>query len=253
MNDTRSGPDDARSGPNDTRSERRPARALAIDAVLFDLDGTLADTAPDLAAALNRVRVDRGLDPVPAAHLRSSSSHGARGLIGRGLGIAPDHPDYRELRDAFLAHYECALCVDSILFADVAAMLGAIESRALKWGIVTNKATRYTLPLLDLLGLGGRAGVVVCGDTTPHTKPHPAPLLHAAAALGVPPARCVYVGDAERDVTAGLAAGMRTIIARYGYIDAREDPESWPADGTIEGPSALLAWLPEVSPDTRPR
>ena len=237
----------------DAPAPARPARALPVDAVLFDLDGTLADTAPDLAAALNRVRVDRGLDPVPASHLRSSSSHGARGLIGAGMGVAPEHPDYLALRDAFLAHYECALCVDTMLFADVDALLGGIEARALKWGIVTNKATRYTMRLLDSLGLGERAGVVVCGDTTPHTKPHPAPLLAAAARLGVPAARCVYVGDAERDVAAGVAAGMRTIIARYGYIDAREDPQSWPADGVIDDPVALLAWLPELSPDTRRR
>jgi phosphoglycolate phosphatase len=237
----------------DGQTEHRFARALPVDAVLFDLDGTLADTAPDLAAALNRVRVDRGLAPVPAARLRSSSSAGARGLIGTGMGIAPDHPDYGALRDAFLGHYESALCVDTTLFADVDAMLGAIESRALRWGIVTNKATRYTMPLLDLLGLGGRAGVVVCGDTTPHTKPHPAPLLAAATGLAVLPSRCVYVGDAERDVAAGVAAGMRTIVARYGYIDAGEDPESWPADGAIDDPGALLAWLPAVSPDTRRR
>ena len=169
------------------------------------------------------------------------------------MGIAPDHPDYRELRDAFLMHYESALCVGTTLFADVEALLDEIESRALKWGIVTNKATRYTMPLLELLGLGGRAGVVVCGDTTPHTKPHPAPLLAGATGLGVPPSRCVYVGDAERDVAAGVAAGMRTIVARYGYIDAGEDPESWPADGTIDDPGALLGWLPAVIPDMRRR
>ena len=238
---------------SDAHPTSRSARILPVDAVLFDLDGTLADTAPDLAAALNRVRTDRGLAPFPASRLRSSSSHGARGLIGTGMGIAPDHPDYPALRDAFLSHYETGLCVDTALFADVEALLAAIEARALRWGIVTNKATRYTVRLLDLLGLGARAGVVVCGDTTPHTKPHPAPLLAAAQRLCVPPARCVYVGDAERDVIAGIAAGMRTIIARYGYIDAHDDPESWPADGAIEDPGALLAWLPGFSPGTRPR
>ena len=237
----------------DVQPERRYARALAVDAVLFDLDGTLADTALDLAAALNRVRIDRGLEPVPPARLRSSSSHGARGLIGTGMGIAPSHPDYHALRDAFLAHYESALCVDTTLFADVGAVLDEIESRALKWGIVTNKATRYTMPLLELLGLGGRARVVVCGDTTPHTKPHPAPLLAAATGLGVAPERCVYVGDAERDVAAGVAAGMRTLVARYGYIDVGEDPDRWPADGAIDDPGALLAWLPAVNLDTRRR
>jgi len=226
----------------------RVARALPIDAVLFDLDGTLADTAPDLAAALNRVRAARGLDPVPASRLRPSSSHGARGMLGTGMGVAPDHPDYPALRTAFLAQYEAGLCVDSTLFADVEALLDTIEARSLKWGIVTNKATRYTTPLLDLLGLGGRAAAVVCGDTTPHAKPHPAPLLAAAGHLGVAPSRCVYVGDAERDVTAGLAAGMHTIIARYGYIEAHEAPETWPADGLIDEPAALLAWLPDGRP-----
>jgi len=234
----------------DAQTNLRLASALPVDAVLFDLDGTLADTAPDLAAALNRVRVDRGLPPVPAADLRSSSSAGARGLIGTGMGVAPEHPDYRTLRDAFLVHYECALCVDTVLFADIDALLREIEARGLKWGIVTNKASRYTLPLLDALGLAGRAGVVVCGDTTPHTKPHPAPLLAAAAGLGIAPARCVYVGDAERDVAAGVAAGMRTIIARYGYIDAQESPHAWPADGIIENPRALLEWLPQINPGT---
>jgi phosphoglycolate phosphatase len=220
------------------------ARALPIDAVLFDLDGTLADTAPDLGAALNRLREGRGLDPVPIGKLRSSASHGARGLLRVGLGIAPEHPEYTALRDAFLAHYESALCVDSKLFAEVDALLDAIEARSLKWGIVTNKAARYTTPLLERLGLGGRAGAVVCGDSTPHPKPHPAPLLAAAGQLGVAPERCVYVGDAERDIAAGIAAGMRTIIARYGYIEAHECPEMWPADGGIDHPAALLGWLP---------
>jgi phosphoglycolate phosphatase len=228
----------------DASAAPREARALPVDAVLFDLDGTLADTAPDLAAALNRVREQCGLEPVPLARLRPSASHGARGLLGTGMGIAPGHPDYAGLRDAFLAHYEAALCVGTTLFAEVGTLLDAIEARALKWGIVTNKAERFTTPLLDSLGLGKRPGAVVCGDTTPFAKPHPAPLLAAAARLGVAPARCVYVGDAERDVTAGLAAGMRTIVARYGYIEPHETPDVWPADGFIDGPAALLAWLP---------
>ena len=228
----------------DASAVPRVARALPVDAVLFDLDGTLADTAPDLGAALNRVRHARGLHPVPLAQMRSSSSHGARGMLGAGMGIAPEHPDYKMLRDAFLAEYEAALCVGTTLFADVAALLDAIEARSLKWGIVTNKAVRYTTPLLKMLALDGRAGVVICGDTTPHAKPHPAPLLAAAERLGILPARCVYVGDAERDVTAGIAAGMHTIVARYGYIEAHEVPENWPADGEIDNARALLAWLP---------
>lgn len=219
-------------------------RPLAVDAVLFDLDGTLADTAPDLAAALNRVRAERGLDSVPLARLRPYASHGARGLLGAGMGIAPDHPDYATLREAFLDHYAAALCVETALFAEVAAVLDALDARALSWGIVTNKAARFTVPLLDALGLSRRAAALVCGDTTPHTKPHPAPLLFAAERLGVPPQRCVYVGDAERDVAAGVAAGMPTIVARYGYIEPQDQPDAWPMEGIIDSPSALLDWLP---------
>jgi phosphoglycolate phosphatase len=221
-------------------------RALPVDAILFDLDGTLADTAPDLAAALNRVRRARGLEPVPLARLRPYASHGARGLLGAGMGVAPDHPEYGALRDDFLVEYEAALCVETTLFADVEVVLGAIEARTLAWGIVTNKATRYTLPLLESLGLAGRAGAVVCGDTTPFAKPHPAPLLAAAERLGIDPLRCVYVGDAERDITAGVAARMRTIVARYGYIEPDDVPDTWPADGIVADPVELLAWLPSA-------
>jgi phosphoglycolate phosphatase len=221
-------------------------RVLAVTAVLFDLDGTLADTAPDLSAALNRVRSDRGLPPLPYLALRPFASHGARGLIGAGFGLAPADPEFAALRDAFLAHYEAALCVDSALFDEVLPLLDAIEARGLGWGIVTNKLTRYTLPLLDQLQLSPRAGAVVCGDTTPHAKPHPAPLLHAAQALGVLPAQCLYVGDAQRDIEAGVAAGMPAIVARYGYIEPGDTPDAWPAIGHIDRPFALLDWLPAL-------
>jgi phosphoglycolate phosphatase len=220
------------------------ARRLPVAAVLFDLDGTLADTAPDLAAALNRVRADRGLAPLPYADLRPLASHGARGLVGAGFGVAPNDAEFAALRDAFLAHYEAALCVESVLFDEIAELLDAIEARGLGWGIVTNKLTRYTLPLLDQLRLSPRAGAVVCGDTTPHAKPHPAPLLHAARTLGIPPAHCLYVGDAQRDIEAGVAAGMPAIVASYGYIEPDDRPASWPATGFIDRPSALLDWLP---------
>jgi len=221
-------------------------RTLSIDAVLFDLDGTLADTAPDLIAALNRVRGDHGRDPLPLAHLRPYASQGARGMLGAGMDVAPEHPDFPALRDAFLDYYALALCNHSKLFAGVVALLETIETRALKWGIVTNKATRFTTPLLEALELSGRPDVVVCGDTTPHAKPHPAPLLFAAEAMGVAPERCLYVGDAERDIVAGVAAGMPTIVARYGYIEPRETPHDWPAEGMIDDPEALLRWLPTL-------
>ena len=215
----------------------------AIDAVLFDLDGTLADTAPDLGAALNRVRHDRGLEPVPLAKLRPYASHGARGLIGAGMAVAPGDAGYVELRDAFLAHYAAALCVDSTLFAEIATVLDALDARALPWGIVTNKAARYTEPLLLSLRLAPRARTVICGDTTPHAKPHPAPLTEAASRLGVAPGRCVYVGDARRDIDAGKAAGMRTLVARWGYLEPGDVPDDWSADGVLDAPRALLDWL----------
>jgi phosphoglycolate phosphatase len=239
-------PDAAPAGAQSPRPRPAggPPRALAVDAVLFDLDGTLADTAPDLAAALNRVRVERGLASLPIAALRPYASHGARGLLAAGMGVGPDHATYETLRAAFLDHYATALCVESTLFAEVAALLDVLEARAFRWGIVTNKAERFTAPLLDALGLAARAGAVVCGDTTPHTKPHPAPLLLAARRLGVAPERCVYVGDAQRDIMAGAAAGMPTIVARYGYLEPQDEPMDWPAEGIIDSPAALLHWLP---------
>ena len=230
--------------PPGTPRAAEAARSLPVDAVLFDLDGTLADTAPDLVAALNRVRGDRGLDPLPYPALRQHASAAARGLVGAGFGIGPDHDDFPALRDAFLAHYASALCVLSALFEEVVALIDAIEARGLAWGIVTNKASRFTVPLIEALPPLPRAGTVVCGDTTPHTKPHPAPLLHAARELGVLPRRCLYVGDAERDVLAANAAGMPSIVAAYGYIEAHETPAAWPAAGLIDRPGALVDWLP---------
>jgi N-acetyl-D-muramate 6-phosphate phosphatase len=225
---------------------RRDTRALPVDAVLFDLDGTLADTAGDLSGALNRVRADRGLAPVPAAMLRAHASSGARGLLGAGMGITPASPDYEELREAFLAHYAACLAETTTLFAGVAELLDAIERRGLRWGIVTNKFSRFTEPVVASLALAERASAVVSGDTTPHTKPHPAPLLHAASGLALPPSRCVYVGDDLRDIVAGNAAGMATIVAEYGYIGAGETSDSWPATGWIADPLALLNWLPRA-------
>lgn len=218
-----------------------------LGAVLFDLDGTLADTAPDLSAALNRVRSDRGLLPLPLAQLRPYASHGARGLLGAGMAVAPGEPVYEELRDAFLAHYEAGLCVESALFAHIDTVLDALDARALPWGIVTNKATRYTTPLLTSLHLTPRAAAVICGDTTPFAKPHPAPLTEAAHRLGVAPARCVYIGDARRDIEAGKAAGMRTLVARWGYIEPEDAPDTWSADAILDDPAALLGWLQTAS------
>jgi phosphoglycolate phosphatase len=222
-------------------------RALPVDAVLFDLDGTLADTANDLSGALNRVRADRGLGPVPVQSLRAHASSGARGLLGAGMGITPESAEYAELRDLFLAHYASCLAETTTLFAGVPELLDAIEQRGLRWGIVTNKFARYTGPVVAALALTNRASSVVSGDTTPHAKPHPAPLLHAALDLQLPPSRCIYVGDDRRDIIAGNAAGMPTIVAEYGYIGEGESSTDWPATGWIADPLALLDWLPQSS------
>lgn len=219
-------------------------RSLAADAVLFDLDGTLADTAGDLATALNRVRADRGLAPVSVEGLRAHASSGARGLLGAGMGITPDSADYQVLRESFLTHYDACLAETTMLFAGVAEMLDAIERRGLRWGIVTNKFSRFTAPVVRALALTNRAATIVSGDTTPHPKPHPAPLLHAASNLRLAPSRCIYVGDDLRDIVAGNAAGMATIVAEYGYIGTGESSDAWPATGWIADPLALLNWLP---------
>ena len=223
---------------------KQRARVLPVRAVLFDLDGTLADTAPDLAGALNRVRHARGLDPLPLEQLRNHASHGARGLLAAGLAMDKSHAEFETVRDAFLDHYAQALCVETVLFAGTDEVLAEIARRGLKWGIVTNKASRFTLPLLERLTLHTRAGAVISGDTTPQSKPHPGPLLAAAAMLDVEPRDCVYVGDAERDVAAGRAAGMRTLIARYGYIHTDEAPDAWLADGSLDSITEVLEWLP---------
>lgn len=220
-----------------------PPGRLDVDAVLFDLDGTLADTAGDLAGALNRVRADRGQPPLPVESLRAHASAGARGLLGAGMGLAPDDPGYAAARDAFLAHYSACLADTTRLFDGVATMLEDLEARGLAWGIVTNKAERYTGPVVVSLGLAHRAGTIVCGDTTPHAKPHPAPLLHAASALRLAPSRCAYVGDDRRDIDAGNAAGMATLVASWGYLGNGDPPSAWPAHGWLASPGDLAGWL----------
>ena len=227
--------------------EPKAARPLPVRAVLFDLDGTLIDSAPDLGAAVNRMRVARGLPALAEGVLRPHASHGARGLVGAGFGVAPDHPDFLPLREEFLAGYAAALCERTVLFPGVAELLDVLERTGLPWGIVTNKATRLTLPLLDALALRLRPGCIVCGDTTARAKPHPEPLLAAAELLGVPAVDCLYVGDAERDVEAGNAAGMITLVARYGYIRDDELPDEWSAAGCLAAPLDLLHWLPRIA------
>ncbi len=216
---------------------------MSYPAVLFDLDGTIADTAPDLGYALNQQRLARSMPELPAETVRSHASSGARGLLKIGFNIAPEDAAYEEMRDEFLAIYEKNLARGSELFPGIASLLARIEQRGMAWGIVTNKAERFTFPLLSALGLIERAAVVICGDTTPHPKPHPAPLLAASDKLGIAAANCLYVGDDERDVQAGQAAGMPVIVARYGYLGNGSPPESWGADGYIDSPMELLDFL----------
>ena len=207
-------------------------------AVLFDLDGTLADTAPDLAAATNLLRTARGLEPKPYETLRAVASAGGRGLIGAAFGLFPEDADYPELLTGFLENYQAALAVHSTLFEGVATLLQSLRKQGIGWGIVTNKHARFTDPLVIQIGLR-EADCVISGDTTPFAKPHPEPMFEAARRLALDPKDCWYVGDDLRDIQAGRAAGMRTIAAAWGYCQAEELP-AWGADDIADTPLQLL-------------
>lgn len=212
---------------------------IALRAVLFDLDGTLLDTAPDMCAALNALRGQEGLEPLPVDQLRCHVSHGAARLISVGFGCG-EGPRFEALRRRFLDLYRADLHGRTRLFDGIENVLSALESAGTGWGVVTNKPAWLTDPLLQAMGLSSRAACVVSGDTLPQRKPHPMPLLHAAGLLEVPPAACVYIGDAERDIQAGRAAGMRTLVATFGYISQDEDPATWMADAMISHPRQIL-------------
>jgi phosphoglycolate phosphatase len=212
-------------------------------AVLFDLDGTLIDSAPDLAGACNDMRVERGLEPLPYEALRCVVGSGARGMVDIGFGVLPDDARYRPLRDEFLARYEARMTQETRVFPEALPVLDRLRERDLAWGIVTNKAMRFAKPLVAWLDFGGAVPVLVCGDSTPHAKPHPAPLLEAARRLGVAAADCAYVGDDRRDVDAGRAAGMRTVAAAWGYLGRGEPATAWGADVVLSRPADLLAWI----------
>ncbi len=214
-------------------------------AILFDLDGTLADTAPDLAAAINRIRIERGLEPTPYDQLRPTASAGARGLIGAAFHMQPEDDGYNQLRDLFLAYYQAAMTVHSRLFDGVPELLKTLTDHRIAWGIVTNKAARFTDPLIQQIGLQD-AGCAISGDTTPHSKPHPAPLLEAARRLGLPPEQCWYVGDDLRDIQAGKAAGMLTVAAAWGYCGQIE-PTTWQADMLADTPQAIANLLEKTT------
>ena len=215
----------------------------AIRTVLFDLDGTLVDSAPDLAGATNEMLVARGLPEVPFERLRPMVGAGARGMMGVAFGVSPKEMTVPALRDEFFDRDERRLLRATRPFDGVAAMLQALSDDGLSWGIVTNKSERFALPLARGLGWSERAAAVVGGDTTPHSKPHPEPLLEAARRAGVAPGECVYVGDDARDVLAGRAAGMPTIAVRWGYLGDGEPIEAWGADVVLDTPSQLVEWL----------
>lgn len=216
---------------------------MKFQAVLFDLDGTLADTAPDLGLALNIQRERHGLPALPQETIRPYASHGSKGLLGIGFGIAPGHPEFAAKREEYLALYDEVFCHAPTLFPGVAELLHDIERQGLKWGVVTNKPRRFTQPLIQALGLLARAACIVSGDDCPNSKPHPDTLLLACQQSDSRPEDCMYVGDAERDVVAGLAAGMATVVALYGYLDKQDQPATWGAQHMITTPQELLQLL----------
>jgi len=215
----------------------------APGAVLFDLDGTLVDSAPDLAGAGNEMRVQRGLVPLPFERFRPLAGSGARGMVAVAMQVTPDDESFLGLRDEFLELYAARLTRESRVFPDMWRVLAALDAQPVRWGVVTNKASRFTMPVLQGLGLATRAAVVISGDTTAHAKPHPAPLLEAARRIGIPPESCLYVGDDLRDVQAGRAAGMRTVAVAWGYLGVGEPIAAWNADAVIDRPHELLQLL----------
>lgn len=214
-----------------------------IRAVLFDLDGTLADTAPDLAAALNTLLAEECRPPLPFRVIRPVASHGSTGLIRLGFGKDPADEAFGRLRERLLAHYANNLCRETQLFPGVKQLLARLRQRKIRWGIVTNKPGYLAGPLITQLAFDDPPACLVSGDTTPNRKPHPEPMLHACAIAATRPAESLYVGDAERDIDAGRAAGMKTLVALYGYIGENEAPAHWGADGMVNQPLDILDWI----------
>lgn len=220
----------------------QPVRA-PVKAVLFDLDGTLIDSAPDLAGAANDMRLARGLEALPYAALRPMVGSGARGMVGKAFDAGPHDAEFESLRAEFLDVYEARMLRQTQVFDAMWPLLNGLDEHQLPWGIVTNKAARFARPVVQALELHIRSKVLVCGDTTAHAKPHPAPLLEAARQLDLPATQCIYVGDDLRDVQAGRAAGMRTFAAAWGYLGEGDRIEAWGADFVLNDPAALLNWL----------
>ena len=212
-------------------------------AVLFDLDGTLIDSAPDLGAAADKMRLDRGLPSLPYESYRPMAGAGARGMLGVAFGMTPEHVDFAAMREEFFINYESCMTQRTFAFEGVAELIGELVARKLPWGVVTNKSKRFSEPLTRTMPLFATAATVVSGDTTPYAKPHPEPLYEAARRMGLDPVHCIYVGDDERDVVAGLAAGMGTVAATYGYLGQQADTARWGAHAEINSPLALLQLL----------
>lgn len=216
---------------------------LKLDTIFFDLDGTLADTAPDLAHTLNLLLQENARATLPFTHIRPHVSHGATALVKLGFGVTEEAAEFGSLRQRFLDIYADNLCRHTVLFPGMPALLDAIEGHSLRWGVITNKPARFTEPLLQQLGIAGRSACIVSGDSTARNKPDPEPMYLACEQIGVKPGQCLYVGDAERDIAAGLNAGMKTLVAAFGYLGDRDRPEQWRADGIITTPQAILDWL----------
>ncbi len=214
-----------------------------FSAILFDLDGTLVDTAPDLAFALNTLLQEEGLETLSYDDIRPVSSHGSAELLALGFGITSNHQDYPSLQKRFLQIYQQNIARETKLFDGMEDVITALEQANITWGIVTNKPAFLTEPLLDALNLTQRTACIVSADTTPFTKPHPAPMLHACKLIKQSPENCLYIGDAARDIEAGKNANMRTITALYGYLGKQDHPEDWQADGSINHPHDILQWI----------
>ena len=214
-----------------------------IEAVLFDLDGTLIDSAPDLGAAADKMRTDRGFVSLPLSMYRPMAGAGARGMIAVAFGLTPLDIEFDKLKEEFFDNYEARLVKNTFVFDGVSELIDRICTAGLKWGVVTNKAARFTVPITKTMPLFSSAQTIVSGDSTPHSKPHPAPLLEAARQLKLTPTRCVYVGDDERDIVAGRAAGMATVAAAYGYLGSSANAADWNADLTIAAPLELVHFV----------
>jgi len=218
-----------------------------LDTILFDLDGTLADTAPDLAQTLNLLLEEQGRPSLPFATIRPHVSNGATALVTLGFGLTSEDPDFDALRRRFLDIYADHLCRHTTLFPGMDELLQQIERQSMRWGVVTNKPARFTEPLLEALGLGQRAACIISGDSTVQRKPHPEPMLLACRQLGVVPGNCLYVGDARRDIDAGRNAGMQTLVAGFGYIGEHDPPDDWQAHGIVASPMSILEWLQQYN------